>query len=182
MKLLITTILLFLPTVFVGQTIKKTNCEPEISTNDLHNIIRRVISLRNIDTTSILIPQLDSLEFSSKDVTILKRFIKVDKPKEFTDWAELDSSDITYMLYIRKKYKKLEWNSEVLGFKNPSTKAALSFTFPYVSQNGKTIIVGYNYYGWYDKENAYIADGGYLIVLLKNGDTWSAKELYRSLR
>lgn len=182
MKHFIITILIFLPAIFKGQTIKKNNCDPEITTNDLHNIIRLLIKLRNIDTTCILIRQLDSLELSSKDVTILKRFIKVDKPDQCRAWAELDSSDINYMLCIRRKHRKLEWNSEVLGFKQSSTKSALSFTFPYVSQNSKTIIIGYNYYGWYETENAYVQDGGYLVALIKNGDNWNALELYRSLR
>ena len=182
MKLYTIPILLFFPVILIGQTARKINCDPIISSSDLHNIIKQVINLRQIDTNCLLISHVESLESGTTDLRVLKGFIKPQNPAPNHSWAELDSNDVNYMLCNRRKYKRLEWNPRKLGLPSLSSKTAISFSFPYVSRNGKIIILGYKFYGLYSSENSYVFDGGYTLAIIKDGDKISIEELTRSIR
>jgi hypothetical protein len=138
--------------------------------------------LRHIDTTFCFFPQVVALDIGTKDTTFLKYRVKPKNPGPFHAWAQLDSADVNYMNCTRKKHKRLEWDPSILGFTYASKKNAISFSFPYTSQDGKIIIVGYNIYGSYKEDSSFIFDGGYILAITKDGDKIRIEKLVSSIR
>jgi len=130
----------------------------------------------------MLFTKPELLEYPYKDKEVLTRFIRVKNPSPYQGWAELDSADVNFMVCIRKIYKRFEWNPENLGFRNQFMKNAISFSFPYKSENGNIVILTYNYYNWYENENKFIMDGGFTVALIYEAGNWRIEELTNSIR
>jgi len=182
MKLYLFIIFFSCQSISQAQSNKQIDCHSSMTRSSLDSIIKLTIKLRNLDTSKMLFTKPELLEYPYKDKEVLTRFIRVKNPSPYQGWAELDSADVNFMVCIRKIYKRFEWNPENLGFRNQFMKNAISFSFPYKSENGNIVILTYNYYNWYENENKFIMDGGFTVALIYEAGNWRIEELTNSIR